>query len=216
MPIPQIENEPAENLKSLARLRGLTLGSKSSRRRQLLERAGVSFELFSPQADESPNLDESPEAFCQRVALAKARETLESSASKTKICLGGDTVVVLEGEILGKPIDSSDAHAILTRLSGATHTVLTAIALATTDLSGAELIEIGLEKTRVTFHEVTSQQIDEYIATGDPLDKAGAYGAQELGAFLVDCIEGRLDNVIGLPLRLTDQLASKLLKRLLN
>ncbi|MCH9032633.1 MAG: septum formation protein Maf [candidate division Zixibacteria bacterium] len=216
MPLPQIENDAALNLKSLARLRGLTLGSKSPRRRELLERAGISFELFSPQTDESPIPGESPEDFCQRVALAKARETLESSTSKTRIHLGGDTVVVLEGEILGKPIDSSDAHAILTRLSGATHTVLTAIALATIDSSGEELVEVGLERTQVTFHDVTSPQIDEYIATGDPLDKAGAYGAQELGAFLVDCIAGRLDNVIGLPLKLTDQLASKLLKRLLH
>ena len=170
----------------------LILASASPRRRHLLEGLGLDFTVAPSEADETwPALPPGPAA--EEVALRKAHAVAQPGA----LVLAADTVVVLDGEILGKPADAAEASATLSRLSGRTHTVVTGLALA---LDGREAT--AHETTRVTFAPLTDAEIAAYVATGSSLDKAGSYGIQdEGGAFLVSRIEGDYFNVIGLPLR---------------
>jgi len=196
-------------LVQLARLRPLVLGSASPRRRQLLGEIGVSFRVAVSDVDETVRPGEDPFVYAVRLAEAKAL-AVAAGCADYEIVLGGDTVVVLDKVILGKPADSREAVATLTKLSGRRHTVCTALALA----AGKQLICSGEERTAVKFNRVTQGRIREYVASGEPNDKAGAYGIQGMGAFLVDTIEGNLDNVIGLPLTLLDRLAGQTLRLL--
>jgi septum formation protein len=198
-----------ELLISLARLRPLVLGSQSPRRRRLLTEAGVKFLTAVPEIDESFCPGEDPYVYARRLAEAKA-QAVASGRADDEIVLGGDTVVVLDGTILDKPRDEAEAVATLCKLSGRRHTVCTALALA----ERSRLLSSGDERTDVTFNTVTEERIRAYVASGEPLDKAGAYGIQGMGAFLVDTIEGNLDNVIGLPLTLLDRLAGQTLRLL--
>jgi septum formation protein len=168
----------------------------------LLREAGVSFRQEVSHIVEQVMPDEDPFAFAQRIAREKAI-AVASGCGEEEIVLGGDTIVVLGDQLLGKPVDAEDAIGILETLSGQQHTVGTALALA----SGSRMLASGIETTRVFFNKVSRDQITEYVASGEPLDKAGAYGIQGMGAFLVDRIEGNLDNVIGLPLTLLNHLA---------
>lgn len=190
-----------EHLRQLARRRRVVLGSRSPRRVTILKELGIPFTQMISKLDESLRDGESPYRFAGRLAREKA---LSLSRQATDcLVLGCDTIVVYENRIWPKPVDPDDAFKILSCLSGRTHVVCTALALA----EDQQVLADGYELTEVTFNRVTPKQIRTYIDTGEPMDKAGAYGIQGMGAFLVDSIRGNLDNVIGLPVTLLDRLA---------
>ena len=181
-------------LVTLAARRPLVLGSRSPRRVQLLSEMGIKFRQAISQVDENPRPGEDPFACAVRLAEEKALDVARQLSSE-EIVIGGDTVVVLDGAILGKPENRDHAIEILQLLSGKRHTVCTALALA----NRKRALCSGAERTEVYFNAVTFSQIEIYVASGEPMDKAGAYGIQGMGGFLVDRIEGNLDNVVGLP-----------------
>lgn len=170
------------------------MASGSPRRRQILEEMGYKFEIVVPEVNEEIVRGESPEDHVLRVSRLKARKV--SSNHPEDIVIGSDTVVVLENKILGKPIDKSDALKMLRDLSGKSHTVFSGISLLQ-DSKGVSLSRY--DSTRVRFAELSDEQINNYIESGEPMDKAGAYGIQGLGSYLVDSYEGSLDTVIGFP-----------------
>ena len=172
----------------------LVLASASPRRRELLSQLGLTFEVAAADIDETPHGAEPPDVYVLRVAREKARAV--ASARPGVWVLAADTTVVLDGDILGKPRDAADAHATLTRLSGRTHAVLTGVALA--GPGGAEASEVV--RTQVTFRAASPEELAWYVGTGEPLDKAGSYGMQGRGGFLVQALQGSPTNVIGLPL----------------
>lgn len=170
----------------------LVLASRSPRRAAILEMLGLGFETEPARIPESLLPGERPREHVRRLATEKARAVAEERPDA--LVLGGDTVVVLEDEILGKPGDAEEARSMLLRLSGRSHRVLTALALATPD---------GGVRTRVDFADVTfrglaAREVEAYVATGEPLDKAGGYGIQELGSALVDSLSGDYYAVVGL------------------
>jgi septum formation protein len=173
----------------------LILASASPRRQALLAAAGVAFETIESGVDELREPGEATADFAERMACAKALAV--STRYPTRLVLGADTMVECDGEILGKPRDVADARRMLAALSGNTHTVVTAFAIART----GTILESALETSRVTFRELGSREIDDYIASGEPLDKAGAYGIQSAGGGFIVAVEGGRDNVMGLPVR---------------
>lgn len=177
----------------------LILASASPRRRELLTQAGIVFEVDPAHIDESRHEGEGPGEYVQRLALEKARATFARHKGDT--VLGADTTVVLGGDIMNKPADAADAVRMLTALSGRTHQVLTGIAVVS---AGAEAVH--LETTDVTFGEASAEEIAAYVASGDPLDKAGAYGIQGYAARWIPRIEGDYFNVVGLPIAATVRL----------
>jgi len=170
----------------------LILASGSPRRRAFLESLGLRFEVRPAQLDETPAPDEDPRGYVRRLAMEKAAAVGVHFPQAT--VLAADTTVVLDGEVLGKPEDASDAHRMLSRLSGRTHSVLTGVALGGAS-SGQVLVE-----TRVRFRVLQPGQLRWYIASGEPMDKAGAYAIQGLGGAFVEAIDGSYSNVVGLPL----------------
>jgi len=172
------------------------LASTSPRRRELLTRAGFRFEIAAPDVDESALAGESAESLAQRLALAKAR-AVARRAPREACVLAADTVVVIDGELLGKPRDPAEAVEMLLRLAGRTHRVLTGFALVVPALAREES---GVEESFVRMHAVDRATAEGYAATGEPLDKAGAYAAQGEGGRFVAEIRGSRANVIGLPL----------------
>jgi septum formation protein len=197
------------HLSDLAARFELILGSGSPRRVRLLAETGVPYRQVIPQVDETAQPGEPPLDYAVRLARSKA-EAVSQRLGRNSVVLGCDTIVILDDAILEKPVDEPDAFRILSLLSGQRHRVCTSAALAH---SGATLVS-GCDVTDVYFNEVTPEQILEYIATGEPMDKAGAYGIQGQGGFLVDRIEGSLDTVIGLPRKLLDELAANALAAL--
>lgn len=183
------------------------MGSASPRRVKLLEETGAQFIQMIPEIDENSLGDQKPYEFAERLACCKA-EYLIPSLNTNQCLISSDTIVVLKGKILGKPSSNKDAFEILRSLSGHEHVVCTAISLGL--CSG--VLKSGYELTKVFFNSVTDEEILSYISTGEPMDKAGAYGIQGMGAFLVDRIEGNLDNVIGLPRKLLEKYAAELLE----
>lgn len=179
----------------------LILASNSPRRKELLRQIGLDFSVVPAEVDERILPDESPEKYVLRVALDKVRIT--GARVRAGIVIAADTIVVLDGEILGKPTDSADAEHMLMRLSGKEHRVITGLAVMDA-VTGRALTRSSA--TRVWFRSLTKQEIASYVATGEPLDKAGAYGIQGLGALLVDRIDGCYFNVVGLPLSLLNEL----------
>ncbi len=175
--------------------RELVLASRSPRRRQLLELLGLPVRVQPADIPEAPQSGESPAAYVERLAVAKAQ------AVPGEFVLGADTIVVLEDTILEKPRDEDDALAMLQRLQGRTHQVVTACALCSP--AGTDS---ATDMTRVTFRPLTEAFLRDYVATGEPLDKAGAYGIQGYGAALVERVEGDFFSVMGLPLRLVLEL----------
>jgi septum formation protein len=176
----------------------LLLASASPRRRELLRRAGVAFEILPADVDERVRSGESPRDYAARLAREKAQAVAaRSGAEPPRYVLGADTVVVHAGRIYGKPTDPEDAVRILRELLGHTHCVLTAVALARSD--GTSLREICVE-SQVSLREASVPEIRAYVAGGEPLDKAGAYALQGEGARFVVRVEGSQSNVIGLPL----------------
>lgn len=193
-------------LAELASRRKLILASGSPRRLQLLSETGLAFRRIIPAVTEIQQDHEPPYEFALRLAQEKAL-SIASGLNSNEVVIGCDTIVVLGSRVLGKPRDEQDAFRILSDLSGAEHVVCTAVALVAVE----GILAADYDLTRVFFNQVTPDQIREYVASGEPLDKAGAYGIQGMGAFLVDRIEGHLDNVIGLPRKLLDELARKTL-----
>ncbi|HLE36306.1 MAG TPA: Maf family protein [Candidatus Acidoferrales bacterium] len=174
----------------------LILASSSPRRAEVLADAGFTFEVVAARVDESRRAGEQAEAYVRRLAEAKAR-AVAGGVSPPAIVIAADTVVVMDGEVLGKPASAEDAGRMLRRLSGRTHQVLTGLAVLKIP-GGAARVEI--ETTRVTFAPLTEAEIEAYVASGEPLDKAGAYAIQGRGGRLVARVEGCYFNVVGLPL----------------
>jgi septum formation protein len=174
----------------------LILASQSPRRRVLLRQIGLKFSV-RPSAVREDLLDhETPEHNAKRIALNKALEIARSS--RRGIVIGADTIVVLKGVILGKPRSQREAEKMLRTLSGKRHTVYTGFALVDVE-TGRRIVDI--EKTNVWFRRLTREEIKEYVASGSPMDKAGAYGIQDdYGAVFVERIEGCFYNVVGFPL----------------
>ncbi len=194
------------NLRTLASRYPLILGSGSPRRMLLLAETGITFSQSTPDIHESLRNGEAPFDYALRLAEEKALEIARGCDTKD-IVLGCDTIVVLASEVLEKPIDKQDAFRILTLLSGKQHVVCTAVAFA----KRAGLLKSDYELTSVFFNQISPAQIWAYIESGEPMDKAGAYGIQGMGAFLVDRIEGNLDTVVGLPRTLIERLAGEIL-----
>ena len=170
------------------------LASQSPRRRELLTLVGITHEVRPADIDESVMPDEAPVPHCERLARAKAH--VLAARHPEAVVIAADTIVVLDGDILGKPRDPADARAMIARLSGRTHTVFTAMAVAREGRT-----ESAVEEVQVTFRALTAEAIAEYVATGEPMDKAGAYGIQGFGATIVERIEGDYFSVMGLGLR---------------
>jgi len=173
------------------------LASRSPRRRRLLEQIGIAFEIDPSDVDESAPDDMEPHMVAEMLASRKAEDV--APRRRDAITLGADTIVVLGGEILGKPSGSVEACEMLRRLSGNTHTVYTGIALLHPRTERSICVS---EATSVTFGRMDADEIEAYVASGSPMDKAGAYGIQDdRGALFVERIDGDFYNVVGLPLR---------------
>ncbi len=187
----------------------LILASSSPRRRELLTIAGLNFTVESADIDERVVPGETPAKYVQRLAVEKAQAVLDrhkgqDDAADPVLVLGADTTVVCEGEILGKPIDHTDARRMLEMLAGRTHQVLTGIAV----VSAAGVVS-DVEITQVFFDLIDEDELVRYLASGEPLDKAGAYGIQGYAARWIPRIEGCFFNVMGLPLSRTMALLTK-------
>jgi septum formation protein len=166
------------------------LASSSPRRRELLTLIGLRHVVRPANVDERLLPGEIPWAYADRLARAKA----QAVARPGQVSLGSDTIVVVDGEVLGKPADAADAKQMLQRLSGRAHVVMTAIAVAFEGTVTSDVVKVG-----VTFRSLRDDEIDDYIATGEPMDKAGAYGIQGFGATIVDGVDGDYFAVMGLP-----------------
>jgi septum formation protein len=177
----------------------LVLASASPRRKELLAQAGYDFEVIPPNIPEVRLPNEDPNAFVTRLAREKAQFVFAGLMGKEnsgeRLVLGADTIVVTTEEILGKPTDAEDAARMLRLLSGRIHQVITGVCLLST-----EATEVAAETTDVTMKELTEPEIAAYIATGEPMDKAGAYGIQGYAARWIPRIEGCYFNVVGLPI----------------
>jgi len=180
----------------------LYLASGSPRRRELLTQLGLTFERIVTDVEEQRQSNEAAESYVRRLANDKAQAGVKLAAQDLPV-LGADTIVVLNGDVLEKPRDAADAHAMLRKLSGHTHQVMTAVALADSQQALDCIVT-----TDVTFRTLTESDIDDYIATGEPMDKAGAYGIQGRGGNFVRKINGSYHAVVGLPLVETAELLS--------
>jgi len=206
----------------------LVLASGSPRRRELLGQLGVAFAVRVADVDETPLPGEDADALVRRLAVAKAEAVMAASPEDHVVVLGADTVVSVGGDVLGKPVDPAHAATMLRKLSGTRHQVLTAVAvcrrspagmiapdrttsrraddgggptdLVAAVLGGAASIAVEVVVTDVHMAELSGADIDAYVATGEPMDKAGSYAIQEVGDRFVRAIEGPFDNVVGLPL----------------
>jgi septum formation protein len=186
--------------------RPIVLASASPRRRQLLEMLRVPFRVVVPEVDERVRPGEPPDAYVRRLSRAKAEAV--AAGAPGDVILAADTTVVLDGEIFGKPASAADAVAMLLRLQGRTHEVFTGVAVA----RDAELAQ-AVDVSRVTFRPADRPTLEAYAATGEPLDKAGGYAIQGLGAPLVERVEGDFFGVMGLPVRLALDLLERFGRR---
>ena len=178
------------------------LASQSPRRRELLNLVGIAHEVQPADIDESYLAGERPREHAER--LARGKTAVIARREPDALVIGSDTIVVVDGDVLGKPVDELDAVRMLERLAGRSHVVVTAVAVAWRGETRSAVEEVG-----VTFHPMSRAEIDAYIATGEPMDKAGAYGIQGYGATIVSRVDGDYFAVMGLPLqRLTRVLAS--------
>ena len=182
----------------------IILASNSPRRLMLLKQIGIEPVVVPSNVPEEIKDGESPEDASLRLAVDKAREVVRQL--NEGLVIGADTVVVIDGEQLGKPKDDDDARRMLRLLSGRSHTVVTGLAVID---AGTSELKTTVVRTRVRFKPLSDEDIDVYIATGDPMDKAGAYGIQGRAAAFIEGIDGCYSNVVGLPLsELTDILKS--------
>ncbi len=182
----------------------IILASNSPRRKELLSLLGLPFTAQVSDVDERALEEELlsllPQERAAKMAEAKGRAVF-IQAPRDSIVIAADTIVVYEGRILHKPVDDADAVSILTRLSGHTHMVYTGMSVLYKKADGTQLVHTGYTGTAVTFRTLTQSEIAAYVATGEPSDKAGAYGIQGKGCFLVEKIEGDYQNVVGLSLK---------------
>lgn len=181
----------------------LVLASGSPRRRDLLAALGLDFVVRPADLDETPLPDEPPAAYVARLAREKAR----ADARAHELVLAADTTVVLDGEVLGKPGDDAEARAMLSRLSGRAHIVLSGIALYD---SAADREAVFVDETEVEIAPLSPTEIAWYVATGEPMDKAGSYAAQGLGSLFVTRVAGNFYNVVGLPVPAVYRLCAEL------
>ncbi len=173
----------------------LVLASASPRRQQLLRNAGIQFEVQPADIPEDPKPGEGAKECAERLAREKALTVAHQRPGD--IVLGADTVVVIDGQLLGKPLDTADAARMLRLLSGRTHEVITGVCLAV-----GETPSTSSETTLVTMNELTEQEIADYVSSGEPMDKAGAYAIQGIASRWIPRIEGDYSNVVGLPVAL--------------
>lgn len=181
---------------------GVVLGSGSPRRAELLRQLGVEFTVVSPDIDETPLPGETPVEHVARLALGKSYAV---AVPNDAMVITADTTVDLGGDILGKPTDASDAAAMLRRLSARTHRVHTGVVVRVGDASVHEVVT-----SLVTFTPLTPASIEWYVATGEPLDKAGAYAIQGAGGVFVQRVRGSVSNIVGLPLHAVARMAAEL------
>ena len=194
-----------KEIKSMLGKRRLILASSSPRRKEILSEIGLRFEVASPRIEE--HINSTPPA---RHVTKYSQEKIEAVSGQFQdgLILSADTIVVLEEEILGKPKDGKEASGMLFKLSGKTHTVYTGVAVLN---SPRNKFATGYQTTEVTFNLLSGSAIEKYISTGEYADKAGAYGIQGMGSFLVKEIKGDMDNVIGLPLATVHRLLKEVL-----
>jgi len=198
----------------------LVLASASPRRRELLTQAGFTFTVSPAHIPEDPLPGESPIAYVVRLAREKAEAVYAQIAPAENdadplLVLGADTTVVApNGEILGKPIDAADAARMLRILAGATHQVITGVALASSNIGASGSLETAAEVTHVTMLTLSESEIADYIASGGPMDKAGAYAIQGRAARWIPRVHGCYFNVVGLPLALVSSMIEGTLRRL--
>jgi len=171
----------------------VVLASASPRRRQLLDLIGIAHEVRPANIDETPRPREAPRRHAERLAREKA--TTIATRDADLVTIGADTVVVINRKVLGKPRDEAEAIDMLSQLGGREHTVITAVAVAR-----GKKLRSSVEEVQVTFRHLRAEEIAAYVATGEPMDKAGAYGIQGYGATIVERIEGDYFAVMGLPL----------------
>ena len=177
----------------------IILASGSPRRRELMDREGFEFTVITSKAEENYDPSLPPQEIAQSLAKLKAQavaSALPAQDLEDSIVIGADTIVALDGVIYGKPVDASDACRMLRELSGKTHQVITGVCIICNKDAQA-----FAQSTNVNFKELSDSEIQEYVASGEPLDKAGAYGIQGLGGKLADSINGDFDNVVGLPIK---------------
>jgi septum formation protein len=185
----------------------LVLASASPRRRELLGGLGLAFTVRAVDLDETPRPGEAPREYVLRLA----REKAAARAAAGELVLAADTVVVLDGAILGKPRDPDDARRMLRRIAGRTHTVYSGVALEEPGPPGQPARRVSaVETTEVRMAALADERIAWYVATGEPLDKAGSYAVQGLGALFVEAVDGNYTNVVGLPLPATARLFAEL------
>jgi septum formation protein len=175
----------------------IVLASGSPRRQRILSDIGFEFEVAPQNVEEEIIPGESPTEHIRRLSREKAEAA--GSSFKDYLIIGADTIVVLGDTIFGKPESEDDARRMLSELSGHTHTVFTGLTMI---VPSERLSRFGYDSTRVTFNSLTPEDIDRYVRSGEPMDKAGAYGIQGMGSFLVAGIDGELDTVVGFPSRL--------------
>ena len=171
----------------------IILASSSPRRRELLRLIGIPHEVRPADLDETMRAGESAHVYAERLAREKAEAI--AATGESAVVIGADTVVVVDGRVLGKPVNEQQAAAMLESLGGRTHTVITAVAV-----NAGGTTSSSVEEVLVTFRPLTLDEIESYVATGEPMDKAGAYGIQGYGATIVERIEGDYFAVMGLPL----------------
>lgn len=184
----------------------IILASASPRRAELLRAAGIDFDVRPADIDEALRPGEAPGDYVSRLAEAKARAVHERDGNRT--VLAADTAVVVDGQILGKPMDEADAKRMLRMIGGRTHEVLTAVSI----FHPGEIVDTRTDVTTVEFADLSDADIEWYVASGEPMDKAGAYAVQGLASRFVTRVEGSYSNVVGLPIALVYQmLTNKLL-----
>ena len=193
-----IENKTNSKFESF-NLPPLVLASASPRRAEILRSVGWEFEKITSDVDETLLETETPESYVERLARTKAKAV--AAKVKTGLVLGADTTVVVDGEIIGKPVDLNDARQMLKKLAGKWHEVLTGVALFNKTSEGLTYRD-GHERTRVKFAQLSENEIEYLVMYGAPLDKAGAFAVQAQAALFIERIEGDYWNVVGLPVQL--------------
>ena len=172
----------------------IILASGSPRRRELLWNLGLDFTVIPSEVDESDHSGLAPAALAEELARSKAAEVAKREHG---LIIGADTIVIIDGDVLGKPRDRDEAIRMLSLLAGRTHTVITGLAVEDTE-SGRSVV--AHEETKVTMRPLSLDQVSGYVRTGEPMDKAGAYAVQGVGSLLVERIQGDYFNVVGLPI----------------
>lgn len=183
----------------------IILASASPRRRELLEAAGLKFDVRVPDVDEDALNGLRPDVHALTLAMQKVGAVADKMGEAAALVIAADTVVALEDRILGKPRDAQEARAMLTALRGREHSVITGVAVAQTR---PRSVQVNKATTRVLFREFSEKEMEDYVATPEPYDKAGGYGIQGAGGRLIERIDGDYFNVVGLPLGVLFELLS--------